>query len=87
MQVTIMYRNSFEGGDGWTYYPKQITIGDNCPVCNAKRGMPYNHHFCEDGEWFDVDKWDNPCGHVDKYSDCFNEAKQLIGETSTPINQ
>jgi len=54
MKVIIMYRNSFEGGDGWIYYPKHITIGDNCPICNAKRGMPYNYHFCEDGEWFDV---------------------------------
>lgn len=80
MKVTIMYRNNFEGGDGWTYYPLNITIGDNCPICNEKRGKPYVHHFSEDGEWFSVNRWDNPCGHLDKYGDVWREFKQLQKE-------
>lgn len=77
MKVTIMYRNNYEGGDGWTYYPLTVVIGETCPVCGKKRGQPYPYRFCEDGEWFTVDKWENPCGHIDKYKDCFLEAKEL----------
>lgn len=77
MKVTIMYRSTMDGGDGWVYYPKTITIGDYCPVCGAKRGERYNHRFCEDGEWFDVDRWDNPCGHIDMYAACYAESKKI----------
>lgn len=74
MRVTVMYRNNFFGGDGWTYYPVTINIADTCPVCGGKRGEPKGKRFCEDGEWFDVDTWENPCGHVDMYRDCLIEA-------------
>ena len=76
MIVTIMYRNNFEGGDGWTYHPTTVTIADHCPVCGEKRGTPYPHTFCEDGEWFTVDRWDNPCGHIDTYKNCWKEHLQ-----------
>jgi hypothetical protein len=77
MQVTIMYRNNWFGGDGWTYYPIKIIIADNCPICGKKRGKPYPYRFRECGEWFTVDKWDNPCGHLDTYRDCIIESEQL----------
>lgn len=77
MKVAIFFRNSFTGGDGWTYYPMTVEIADTCPVCGGKRGAPRKYHFCEDGEWFTVDKWDNPCGHVDLYRDCYFEAEKL----------
>jgi len=81
MKVTVMYRNNWFGGDGWTYYPKTIIIGDNCPKCNELRGKPKPYNFCEDGEWFTVDKWDNPCGHIDTYMNCLMEAKHIpLGE-------
>jgi hypothetical protein len=54
MVVTIMYRNNYDGGDGWTHYPMTIEIADNCPVCGGKRGQSYNHHLHEDGDWLDV---------------------------------
>lgn len=82
MRVTIMFRNSYTGGDGWQYYPLRIEIGDKCPICGGQRGKPHNHHFCEDGEWFDVDKWENPCGHVDKYKDVYFEAQELKNKTT-----
>ncbi len=77
MRVTIMYRNNFDGGDGWTSYPITVQIADNCPQCGEKRGTPYNYHFCEDDEWFSVDKWDNPCGHLDTYRKVLQEYRQL----------
>lgn len=79
MIVTIMYRNSYDGGDGWRYYPMNIKIGDNCPVCGGKRGEPSQRTYCEDGEWYTVDNWINSCGHLDKYVDCYHEAKRLAG--------
>lgn len=77
MTVIIMFRNHYTGGDGWTYYPMRVNISDNCPVCGGKRGQPKPHHFCEDGEWFTVDKWENDCGHIDKYKDCYFESKEI----------
>lgn len=77
MIVTVMYRNNWFGGDGWTYYPITISISDDCPICGKKRGKPYPYYFCEDGEWFTVDKWTNPCGHLDKYRECLKEAEAL----------
>lgn len=74
MKVAIMYRNNFEGGDGWTFYPMQVEISDNCPKCGGPRGEPYPHTFYECGQWYAVSRWDNPCGHVDKYKDVYFEA-------------
>ena len=74
MKVKVMYRNNWFGGDGWTYYPMTITIGDNCPKCGGARGFPYPFCFHEDGEWITVDKWDNPCGHIDTYHATLLEA-------------
>lgn len=82
MQVTVMYRNNWFGGDGWTYFPKKIEIADTCPVCGGKRGKPYSYRLKECGEWFVVDRWDNPCGHVDMHKDCLVEAEKLKGEVA-----
>ena len=74
MIVTVMYRN------GLTHYPVTIEINDHCPKCGRKRGKPYPYRFCEDGEWFTVDKWDNPCGHIDYYKDVIKEAQRIKNE-------
>lgn len=73
-----MYRNNWFGGDGWTYYPMKIEIADNCPICGGKRGEPKSNQYCEDGEWFQVDNWTNPCGHMDYYKQCIIESRSLI---------
>lgn len=78
MRVTIMYRNNWFGGDGWTYYPITIEISDRCPKCGRLRGKTYPYRFCEDSQWFVVDKWNNPCEHIDFYKNCIIEAKKLI---------
>jgi hypothetical protein len=74
MKVTVMYRNNWFGGDGWTYYPVEIEIGDTCPVCGGPRGEPYGYNFIEDDTPYFVHKWDNPCGHMDLYADVLVEA-------------
>jgi rRNA maturation protein Nop10 len=45
----------------------RVTITRTCPECGGPRGKPYPHRFHEDGEWYTVDRWDNPCGHIDRY--------------------
>ena len=74
MTATIMYRNTYNGGEGWVYYPMKVEISDNCPVCGKKRGEPFPYRFHEDGEWFVVDRWNNPCGHIDTYKNCYFES-------------
>lgn len=74
MKVRVMYRNNYFGGDGWIYYPVTVEIGDRCPVCNSERGKPVPYNFCEDGEWFVVDRWKNPCGHIDYYPEVLKES-------------
>ncbi len=79
MEVIVMYRNNWFSGDGWTYYPKTIEISDNCPVCGEKRGKPKYYRFHEDGQWFTVNTWKNPCGHTDYYKQCLEEANRIKG--------
>ena len=69
MRVTVMYRN------GWHIQPVTVEIDDKCPICGGPRGEPYNHRFYECGDWYSVDRWDNPCGHIDKYRDVLEEAQ------------
>lgn len=89
MKVTIMYRNSYIGGDGWTYHPLEIEISNYCqtvitdeharPVkCCVRRGKPVAYSFTEDGENFVVHTWKNPCGHLDTYRECFFENKGRV---------
>lgn len=78
MKVTVMYRNNWFGGDGWTYYPMQIEIADRCPICGGFRGEAFPHNFHECGEWLTIDRWQNPCGHVDTYKACLIEANELL---------
>lgn len=53
---------------------RTVEIGDVCPQCGGPRGVPYGHNGHEDGEWYHVDRWDNPCGHRDRYEDVLKEA-------------
>lgn len=70
MYVIVMERTR----DGWPIGPRAIQISDKCPVCGGPRGEPVDKRFCEDGEWYSVNTWTNPCGHVDKYADVLREA-------------
>lgn len=63
---------------------RTITIGSRCPAiteegtsCGALRGKPYGHNFHSDGEWANVDRWENPCGHIDYYPLVIQESKIL----------
>lgn len=54
-------------------YLRTITIADTCPTCGGPRGEPRMARQCDDGEWFNVSRWENPCGHIDRYADVLQE--------------
>ena len=79
MRVTVIDRDfiSKAWGNGYRSIAQAlatIDIPDTCTVCGGPRGEPRMQRQCEDGEWFDVSRWDNPCGHVDAYRDVLKEA-------------
>lgn len=42
--------------------------------CGAERGTPQNSNEYTDGQHYSVDKWDNPCGHLDAYDTLLRKA-------------
>lgn len=66
---------------GGTWYPRLVTVSipNRCPVCGGPRGESIKSRYCEDGEFYWVHNWKNPCGHLDKYDDVYLEAK-AVGE-------
>jgi hypothetical protein len=68
---------------GWGHcgpYPviRAVTIDATCPKCGGPRGRPYPYRFHEDGDWLTCDRWDNPCGHIDKYDDVLAEVEAAM---------
>lgn len=56
---------------------RTVTIPRACPRCGCPRGEARNLNQHDDGEWYSVDIWQNPCGHVDHYADVVREAARL----------
>ena len=71
MTVTIPACEQHEG-----FYSMTVTISDYCPKCGSKRGVPYKGFSYDGSRRLTVDLWNNPCGHVDKYSDIRQEVKK-----------
>lgn len=70
LTVTVVDRAAMDASWGRglsTVITRTVEISDRCPVCGGPRGTPHKQRFCEDGEFYLVDCWTNPCGHVDKY--------------------
>lgn len=86
MKVTIMYRNNFHGGDGWIYHPLTVDISNKC-YCGWLRGTPSSYTFYEDGEWYTVDTWHNPCGHLDTYKNVYLESLRIKNNAVINNNQ
>ena len=56
-------------------YRIEVTLVWRCPRCNGPRGKPYRTISWDGSRRLGCDGWDNPCGHVDFYSDVRREAK------------
>lgn len=61
---------------------RAITISAFCPKDGQRRGEPRGANQCDDGAWYWVQVWDNPCGHVDAYEDVVKEAAALEYEAA-----
>lgn len=58
-----------------------VEIADACPVCGSPRGRPRPYRGSGNGEPYEVDVWDNPCGHVDQYATVLNEVERRRNKT------
>lgn len=77
MRVTVIDRRAMDeqwGNGLFSYVTRTIEISDFCPVCGGPRGEAYTERQYEDGDCCYVTRWNNQCGHVDKYRDVLVEA-------------
>lgn len=83
MTVTVRDRASESPwGSGFTNpRTRKVTISAFCPACGGRRGTPQGQNSCDDGAFYWVQTWKNPCGHVDMYADVINEARGITTET------
>lgn len=77
MDVDVVTRPQDASGS-WTVRVDRIRISVRCPVCGVLRGTPYLSRQAEDGDWFNVHRWTNPCGHVDRYVDVVVEGQHIL---------
>jgi len=54
-----------------------VTISAYCSKCGERRGEPQGNNSCDDGAFYWVQVWENPCGHLDLYTDVIAEARAL----------
>ena len=83
MRVTVhdRFREAQAWGCGHSGIPlRTVEIATVRPKCGGPRGEPRLNRYCEDGEFYDVHNWTNPCGHVDMYSAVLREAGVYSGQ-------
>ena len=67
--VYIPAREQHEG-----FYGVAVLLRWTCPTCAGPRGEIHPARSYDGSRILTVDGWENPCGHVDKYSTCLLEA-------------
>jgi hypothetical protein len=84
MTVTVRDRAAESPwGSGWTTpVTSTVTISAFCSTCGQRRGEPQGLNSCDDGAFYWVQIWHNPCGHQDTYVDVLAEARALESEAS-----
>ena len=68
------------GHGGGVVVIRQVAIAPTRPRCGGPRGMPTLSRYCEDGEFYWVHNWTNPCRHLDRYAAVLVEAGVYSGE-------
>lgn len=68
--VTIPAADQHEG-----HYKKTVTLKWTCPICGGPRGEPFEGLSYDGSLRMTVHRWENPCGHIDAYSDIREEAR------------
>lgn len=57
-------------------YAMNVRLRWVCPKCGGPRGQIENGLSYDGSLYLAVNKWKNPCGHIDKYDAVRNEAKE-----------
>lgn len=91
MRITVRDRASESAWGSGPTNPRTrtVTISAFCPTCGARRGQPRGLNTCDDGTFYWVQVWDNPCGHVDHYVDVIREADERaeqIAASASPMD-
>lgn len=63
---------------------REVRISRLCPQCKGPRGIPRKHMHPERGEVYNIDIWENACGHIDHYPQVLLEAFALGLEATAP---
>lgn len=71
--VKTVYIPSREQHEG--IYGIAVRLGWGCPRCGKERGQIKRGRSYDGSLMLDADTWENPCSHVDKYTDCIIEAQ------------
>jgi hypothetical protein len=56
---------------------REVTISAFCAVCGGRRGEPTGQNLCDDGAFYWVQAWTNPCRHSDYFTRVLAEARVL----------
>ncbi|MFF4388511.1 hypothetical protein ACFY0G_17290 [Streptomyces sp. NPDC001552] len=83
MTYRICDRGSGRGYEGVRIVT--VTVAATCPQCGGPRGEASASRFSEDGAWYTVDRWSNPCGHTDLYENVLAEHHRF--ETLTQVEE
>jgi hypothetical protein len=75
MKVIIPARVEHDG-----FHSMTVEIADVCPVCGGPRGKPHPGISYDGSRRLAVDCWENPCGHIDKYS---SVRRELLNQKPT----
>ena len=54
----------------------KVTLRWMCPQCGGPRGEIFDTLSYDGSRRLNVHGWNNPCGHIDKYSDVRREANR-----------
>lgn len=65
-----------EQHEGLSLNVGKVEISDFCPKCGRLRGKVYRTRSYDGSRFVVCDGWINPCGHIDIYKDCVQEAKK-----------
>lgn len=61
-----------------------VTVGTRCLRCGGPRGEVRGQNSCDDGEYYHVHKWANPCGHIEMYDDVVAEGRRWAEARGVP---
>lgn len=80
--MTVTVRDHRTEDLSWGHGPhhvvvRRVTISAFCPQCGRPRGKPRWARYHDDGVWYSVQVWNNPCGHLDMYESVLAESRRM----------